>query len=227
VVGIRFTAEQLSAIVDQADLAPLLESDLVNQVRFGPAPEYSFRHPLIRTVAYESQLKSVRAELHRGLAAAIERADPAVADEKAALIAEHYEAADDLFDVSNISITRETLRAGHIDEAVALARSITERLLAGGALMWAMPATAQLVESLLARHSQRDLLEAEAAIERLANALTHPGLVIGDIWLLRWRALLADANGDEVAYRDYRNRYREMADEFGFEGHMAWAAEMP
>ena len=55
-----------------------------------------FHHPLIRTVAYESQLKSDRAELHRRVAAAIESRDPAAADENAALIAEHLEAAGDL-----------------------------------------------------------------------------------------------------------------------------------
>ena len=54
-----------------------------------------FHHPLIRTVAYESQLKSDRAELHRRVAAAIESRDPAAADENAALIAEHLEAAGD------------------------------------------------------------------------------------------------------------------------------------
>ena len=47
-----------------------------------------FHHPLIRTVAYESQLKSDRAELHRRVAAAIETRDPAAAEESAALIAE-------------------------------------------------------------------------------------------------------------------------------------------
>ncbi len=26
---------------------------------------------------------------------------------------------------------------------------------------------------------------------------------------------------------DYRDRYRKMADELGFEGHMAWAEAMP
>ena len=57
--------------------------------------EFAFRHPLIRTVAYESQLKSDRAQLHRRLAAAIEQHDPGSADENAALIAEHLEAADD------------------------------------------------------------------------------------------------------------------------------------
>ena len=47
-------------------------------------------------MAYESQLKSDRAELHRRLAAAIEARDPGSADENAALIAEHLEAAGDL-----------------------------------------------------------------------------------------------------------------------------------
>ena len=51
---------------------------------------------MIRAVAYESQLKSDRAELHRRLANAIEQRDPASVDENAALIAEHLEAAGDL-----------------------------------------------------------------------------------------------------------------------------------
>jgi predicted ATPase len=55
-----------------------------------------FHHPLIRTVAYESQLKSDRAVLHRRVAAAIESRDAAAADANAALIAEHLEAAGDL-----------------------------------------------------------------------------------------------------------------------------------
>ena len=46
-------------------------------------------------MAYESQLKSDRAELHRRVAAAIESRDPAAAEENAALIAEHLEAAGD------------------------------------------------------------------------------------------------------------------------------------
>ena len=48
-----------------------------------------------------------------------------------------------------------------------------------------------------------------------------------DIWLLRMRALLAKAHGDETAYRDFRDRYRAMAASLGFEGHMAWAEAMP
>ena len=57
--------------------------------------EYAF-HQLVRAVAYEAQLKSSRAELHRQLASAIERREPDLADENAALIAEHLAAAGDL-----------------------------------------------------------------------------------------------------------------------------------
>jgi hypothetical protein len=70
------------------------------------------------------------------------------------------------------------------------------------------------------------LEEAEAAIDRLVRAFTsgHPA---ADIPLLRLRALLARAEGDDSAYRDYRDRYRELAITFGFEGHIAWAEAMP
>jgi adenylate cyclase len=96
VIGSRFDADLLAGVVDSAQLAPLIEADLVDQVMVGPRAEYTFRHPLIRAVAYESQLKSDRAELHRRLAAVIEQRGPGSVDENAALIAEHLEAAGDL-----------------------------------------------------------------------------------------------------------------------------------
>jgi predicted ATPase len=58
--------------------------------------EYTFHHPLIRAVAYESQLKSDRAELHRRLAALIEARGTGAVDQNGALIAEHLEAAGEL-----------------------------------------------------------------------------------------------------------------------------------
>jgi hypothetical protein len=47
-----------------------------------------------------------------------------------------------------------------------------------------------------------------------------------DIWLLRLRALLARARGDDVAHHDLVSRYRAMAESLGFEGHIAWAEAM-
>jgi len=61
----------------------------------------------------------------------------------------------------------------------------------------------------------------------LVAAPADDGLVIHEIWLLRMRALLDRARGDETGYPDYRDRYRAMATDLGFEGHMAWAEAMP
>ena len=96
VIGSRFSQGLLETLGVDPVLEDLLGGELIDQIRFTRQPEYVFHHPLIRTVAYESQLKSDRAELHRRVAAAIESRDPAAAEENAALIAEHLEAAGDL-----------------------------------------------------------------------------------------------------------------------------------
>ena len=96
VIGSRFGSELLTSIGVEPVVDELLAAELIDQVGFTPDAEYAFRHPLIRAVAYESQLKSDRAELHRRLAAAIESGSPESADQNAALIAEHLEAAGDL-----------------------------------------------------------------------------------------------------------------------------------
>ena len=93
-------------------------------------------------------------------------------------------------------------------------------------LAWGIPATGVLVETLLDRGADGDVVEAEAAIERLAAAPADEGLVIRDIWLLRLRALLARAHGDAEVYNQLRDRYGDMANTLGFEGHIAWAEAM-
>jgi hypothetical protein len=83
------------------------------------------------------------------------------------------------------------------------------------------------VETLLDRGAESDLVEAEAAIDRLPAAPTDDPLLMRDVLLLRLRALLARAHGDDTAYCDFRDRYRDMAKTLGFEGHIAWAEAMP
>ena len=83
------------------------------------------------------------------------------------------------------------------------------------------------MEALLRRNADGDVQQAQAAIDRLAALPTEPGFVLHELPLLRLRALLARAHGDETSYRDYRDRYRAMATELGFEGHIAWAEAMP
>ena len=124
-------------------------------------------------------------------------------------------------------IAREKARNGDIDGAIQLSRAAIDDMFAKGALFLRGAATTVLVESLLARGSGSDIQEAEAAIERLATIPTDAGLVLYELPLLRLRALLARTRSDEAAYRNYRDRYLDMATALEFEGHIARAKAMP
>ncbi|WP_438502128.1 hypothetical protein [Mycobacterium arosiense] len=80
----------------EPEIDELLRAQLIDAVSLTRRPEYVFHHPLIHSVAYDAQLRADRSELHRRVAAAIEVRDPQSADENAALIAEHLQAAGDL-----------------------------------------------------------------------------------------------------------------------------------
>ena len=96
VIGSRFGPDLLTALGIDPVLDELVKAELIDRVRFTRHPEYVFHHPLIRAVAYEAQLKSDRAEMHRRVAAAIEEREPGSIDQNGALIAAHLEAAGDL-----------------------------------------------------------------------------------------------------------------------------------
>jgi hypothetical protein len=129
--------------------------------------------------------------------------------------------------IVNVYLAREMARRGDRDDAIPLMRAALDHLFREGQLLvWGTPATGVLVQTLLDRAADADVVEAEAAIERLATAPADEGLVIREIWLLRLRALLARARGDEAAYCDFRDRYRDMAKTLGFEGHIEWAEAM-
>jgi class 3 adenylate cyclase len=96
VIGSKFSRDLLETLGIDPVLDDLVGGELIDQITFTGQPGFVFHHPLIRTVAYESQLKSDRAELHRRVAAAIESRDPPAAEQNAALIAEHLQAAGEL-----------------------------------------------------------------------------------------------------------------------------------
>ena len=127
----------------------------------------------------------------------------------------------------DIHIAEANGRSGDLDGAIELARTVVDDMFDSGGCIWTALATSVLVETLLQRGGNADLREAETVIDRLAAVPTDPGFVLHDITLLRLRALLARARGDEASYRDYRDRYRDMAKTLGFEGHIAWAEAMP
>jgi class 3 adenylate cyclase len=129
--------------------------------------------------------------------------------------------------IVNVYLARERARRGDRDDAIPLIRAALDDLVCKGKLFgWGILATGVLVETLLDREADGDVVEAEAAIERLATAPVDEGLVFREIWPLRLRALLARAHGYDARYREYRDRYRDMARTLGFEGHIAWAEAM-
>ena len=164
--------------------------------------------------------------VHRPTDAERDRGQKLLAELSDAFLRRGYNLCD--LPLVNVYLARERARRGDRDEAIPLMRAAVDHLFREGQLLfWGIPATGVLVETLLDRGAESDVVEAEAAIERLASAPADEGLVIREIWLLRLRALLARAHGDAAAYADFRDRYRDMARTLGYEGHIAWAEAMP
>ena len=136
------------------------------------------------------------------------------------------ERAPFLVPVAELWAARERARRGDRDAAIAVMRQAVDELHQAGRLGYGVWGTGVLVETLLERGAEGDLAEAQEAIDRLANLPADEGSAMREITLLRLRALLARARGDDVAYRDLVSRYRAMAESLGFEGHIAWAEAM-
>ena len=117
-------------------------------------------------------------------------------------------------------------KLGDVDASIPLMRDAANKLFETGQLAFCSAASGILVETLLKRDTDANISEAEAAIERLAETVVDD-VPVRDIWLLRMRALMAQTRGDDTGYRDYRDRYRDMAKSLGFEGHIAWSEAMP
>ena len=115
---------------------------------------------------------------------------------------------------------------GDLDGAVELAQAVVDEEVDGGGVIFIPLATNVLVEALSQRGTDGGIQEAQSAIDRMASVAVEPGIVLYDIWRLRMQTLVAQAQGEDATYRDYRDRYRKMAKELGFEGHMSWAEAM-
>ena len=163
--------------------------------------------------------------VHRHMAAERDRGQTLLAEVSDVFLRGGYALAE--LPIVNLYVARERARRRDHDGAIPLMRAAVDHLFREGQLVGGIPVTGVLVETLLDRGAEGDVAEAEAAIERLAAAPADEGLVMREIWLLRLRALLARARGGEAAYRDFRDRYQDMARTLGYEGHMAWAEAMP
>ena len=147
-IGREFSYSLMGALVGRDDtalkhaLAQLEQAELV--FRRGELPEavYSFKHALVRDVAYDSLLKSRRQQLHGQIARALERQFPNVVESEPEIVARHFTEAglvdpaiDYWLKAGNLALSRSAnaeavkhLRQGiDLIEHSALARASSQR----------------------------------------------------------------------------------------------------
>jgi class 3 adenylate cyclase/tetratricopeptide (TPR) repeat protein len=125
-IGREFSAQMLTRIVDMPEAAldeqleHLCEAGILYRPQ-GPASDlYSFRHALMQEVAYQSQLKTKRREIHRRLAEVLESDFPQMAVTSPETIAHHFAEAGNAEKASDylLAAGRAALRLSATSEAL-------------------------------------------------------------------------------------------------------------
>lgn len=105
VIGREFAVPVLERVVElkpseiEAALQALVAGEFVDARGDDPG-HYAFRHQLTRDVAYDAQLTAPRAARHAAVARALGDDDPERLDERAAIVAGHWEAAGETLDAA-------------------------------------------------------------------------------------------------------------------------------
>jgi adenylate cyclase len=101
VIGREFSEPILAAVAELPSselaeaLAALVRAEFIHETALYPEAEYAFAHPLTQEVATRSQLRERRRRIHAAVARAIQEAFPEKLDERAALLAHHFEGASE------------------------------------------------------------------------------------------------------------------------------------
>ncbi len=114
-----------------AALRALIAAELVYERALYPEAEYAFKHPLTQAVAYRSQLSERRAATHRRVAEAILETSGDEVDERAAVLAHHFDAAGEALEAARWH-ERAARRVARSDMAEALRHWLRLRELAAG-----------------------------------------------------------------------------------------------
>jgi class 3 adenylate cyclase/tetratricopeptide (TPR) repeat protein len=106
VIGYELPEALLEAVAGLSDeeldgaLRSLVQAELLSDGAGEGGVEYVFKHPLTQEVAYRSQLSERRRRVHREVALAIQELYPEKLDERAALVAQHSEAAGETLEAA-------------------------------------------------------------------------------------------------------------------------------
>jgi adenylate cyclase len=106
VIGRQFSRRLVGRVSGLADherdaaLRTLVEAELIVEAAVYPEDEYAFKHALTEEVTYGSQLARRRARIHAVVAQALIELDPDKLDERASLIAHHFELGGEPLDAA-------------------------------------------------------------------------------------------------------------------------------
>jgi class 3 adenylate cyclase/tetratricopeptide (TPR) repeat protein len=133
VIGREFSEPVLAraAALGDGELEPalraLIAAEFLYEQELYPDAVYAFKHPLTQEVAYHSQLGERRAAVHRRVAEALQELYPDKLDERAALLAQHWEAAGDPLAAARWSARAATWAGSNdISEALRHWRKVSE-----------------------------------------------------------------------------------------------------
>jgi class 3 adenylate cyclase/tetratricopeptide (TPR) repeat protein len=120
-------AAELAAGELEPALRALIAAEFLYEQELYPEAVYAFKHPLTQEVAYHSQLGERRAAVHRRVAEALQELYPDKLDERAALLAQHWEAAGDALAAARWSARAATwVGINDISEALRHWRKVSE-----------------------------------------------------------------------------------------------------
>ncbi len=133
VIGNEFAEPILEVVAElpRLDLGEALgvlkAAEFVYEESIYPVAEYAFRHPLTQEVALNSQLNDRRRRTHAAVARALESASPDRLDERAALLAHHWDEAGEVAEaVRWHRRAAETIGFHHLDESLRHFRRLGE-----------------------------------------------------------------------------------------------------
>jgi predicted ATPase/class 3 adenylate cyclase len=219
VIGKEFRGPILEQVIELGpnelaeSLAALRSAEFVYEESLYPVAEYSFKHPLTQEVALASLLSERRRAAHAAVARATEAFDADRLDERAALLAHHYEEAGEPLDAARwhtraaafIGKSDFAEAARHLERARELLRQVPDQAEAarlGAAVCRELLAVGFRLE-LTAEASQgifeEGLRWAEATGDPLAAGVLHQALSVVETQNLRLDSALEHAAAFERA----------------------------
>jgi class 3 adenylate cyclase/tetratricopeptide (TPR) repeat protein len=225
VIGKEFSQPVLEGVTElsggelEASLRGLIAGEFVYEQELYPEALYAFKHPLTQEVAYSSQLGERRAALHGAVARAIIACHPERLEERAALVAGHWEAAGETLEAARWH-ARAAAWAGASDPREALSHERKVRELADS--------LAESAESIALGITSRILLlqygwrlgisreEAQAVFEQAERMASRAGDVRSRAVLLAsYGVIKGYGEGDVREYARLHRRALALAEETG------------